>query len=278
VDDAGTGTPRDRTTLARLLWDRAAASPDHLAFRHEVGRPGRTAAEDLTWAHTRGLVEPLAAGLAGLDVRPGDRVALLSRTRLDGVLAHLAVLCAGAATVVVDPGSPPREVARVVHGSGAVVVLAEDLDQVEKLRVVRGDIRAVRKVVVFDGEHRDRRVMTLEALLGGGEELLARDAAVVSDRIDLLGADAPATILFPAPAAAASRAGGTPRAFDGVPRTHADWVRAALAADPGAAGTSDPRPAGPPLTRPEGHVWLAAQLAHGFGSVVDGRSTGNLPA
>jgi long-chain acyl-CoA synthetase len=279
VDEVGTGTPRDRTTLARLLWDRAADSPDRLAFRHEVGRPGRTAAEDLTWAHARGLVEPLAAGLVGLDVRPGDRVALLSRTRLDGVLAHLAVLCAGAATVVIDPGSPPPEVARVVHGSGAVVVLAEDLGQVEKLRVVRGDIRTVRTVVVFDGEHRDRRVMTLEALLGGGEELLTRDAAVVSDRIDLLGADALATILLPGSAAVTTAApGAAPRAFDGVPGTHADWVRAGLAADPGAAGTSDPRPAGPPLTRPEGHARLAAQLAHGFGSVVDGRSTGNLPA
>jgi long-chain acyl-CoA synthetase len=274
VDDARPGTSRDRTTLARLLWDRAAASPDRLAFRHDVGRPGRTAAEDLTWAQAHGLVEPLAAGLVGLGVRPGDRVALLSRTRLDGVLAHLAVLCAGAATVVVDPGSPPVEVARVVHGSGAVVVLAEDLDQVEKLRVVRGDIRTVRKVVVFDGEHRDRRVMTLEALLGGGEELLARDAAVVSDRVALLDADALATILFPPGAAPAAQ----PGASDGVPGTHAHWVRAGLAADPGPAGTAGPRPAGPPLTRPEGHVRLATQLAHGFGTVVDGRSTGNLPA
>ena len=33
VHEAATGT----ATLARLLWDRAAASPDDVAYRHEVG-------------------------------------------------------------------------------------------------------------------------------------------------------------------------------------------------------------------------------------------------
>jgi long-chain acyl-CoA synthetase len=170
---------------------------------------------------------------------------------------------------VIDPGSPPPEVARVVHGSGAVVVLAEDLDQVEKLRVVRGDIRTVRKVVVFDGAYRDRRVMTLESLLSAGEGLLAGDPAAVTGRVDALHPDAVATILFPASADAPS---------DGVPGTHAEWVRAGFAAGPGATGAADPRPAGPPLTRAEGHARFAAQLVHGFGTVVGGRSTGNLPA
>jgi long-chain acyl-CoA synthetase len=260
VDEVATGTAREATTLARLLWDRAAAAPDDVAYRHRVGRPGRRAWEDVTWAHARGLVEPLAAGLVTLDVGPGDRVALLSVTRVDAVLGHLAVLCAGATTVVVDPGSSAPEVARVVHGSGAVVVLAEDLAQVEKLRVVRGDIRTVRKVVLLDGVHRDRRVMTLEALLRDGEDLLAREPDAVDARIHDLGPDSPATLL----------PGDDDATSGGVVRTHGDWVAAGVEAGPRAPGAGGDGSPGPSLTDPAGHARLAAQLAHGFVSIVDG--------
>lgn len=250
------GTTPGPATLAGLLWDRSAASPDDVAYRHEVGPPDRRVWEDVTWADARSLVEPLAAGLVGLDVGPGDRVALLSGTRVDAVLGHLAVLCAGAATVVLDPGSTPPEVARVVDGSGAVVVLAEDLDQVEKLRVVRADIRGVRKVVLFDGSHRDRRVMTLEALLRDGEDVLAREPDAVARRVHDLAPAAAATVL----------AGRTD--------THGAWVDAGLAVHPTPAAEADSVPSAPALTDPAAHARLAAQLAHGFMSVVDGRADG----
>ena len=262
MHEAAAGT----TTLARLLWDRAAATPDDVAYRHEVGRPGLRASEDVTWAQVRGLVEPLAAGLVGLDVVPGDRVALLTGARVDALLAHLAVLCAGAASVVVDPGSHAAEVARQVDGSRAVVVVAEDLVQVEKLRVVRADIRTVRKVVLLDGEHRDRRVMTWEALLRDGEDLLARDPGAVGRRVDDLAPGSPATVT---PAVGPDAA-----APDGVVRTHGEWVRAGRAAAAATPGPDGLRPPGPPLTTPAGHARLAAQLAQGFGSVVDGPKAG----
>lgn len=262
------GTTPGPATLAGLLWDRSAASPDDVAYRHEVGPPDRRVWEDVTWADARSLVEPLAAGLVGLDVGPGDRVALLSGTRVDAVLAHLAVLCAGAATVVLDPGSTPPEVARVVDGSGAVVVLAEDLDQVEKLRVVRADIRGVRKVVLFDGSHRDRRVMTLEALLRDGEDVLAREPDAVARRVRDLAPAAAATVL---PGRTDTHGDATP---DGVVHTHGAWVDAGLAVHPTPAAEADSVPSAPALTDPAAHARLAAQLAHGFMSVVDGRADG----
>lgn len=261
MDEAGQGSGE---TLARLLWRRADAAPDAVAYRHVVRTRGREATEELTWAGTRALVEPLAAGLVDLGVEPGDRVALLSRTRVDAVLGHLAVLCAGAATTALHPGAPPGEVARVVHGSGSVVVLAEDRAQVDKLRVVRGDIRGVRKVVQLDGDYPDHRVMTLEALLARGEGLLARDPATVVRRVAALAADALATVLHPVPPAPGTAA-------DGIRRTHREWV--AAGADAGAdAGRTDGtglRPLRESLALAGAHALVAAQLTHGFGVEVD---------
>ena len=261
-----TGTTADRTTLARLFWDRAATSPDDVAYRHPVRLRSRVAWEDVTWSDARALVEPLAAGLVGLGVEPGDRVAIVSRTRIDWVLAHLAILCAGATTVAVHPGCSPGEVARLVDGSGAVVVLAEDLDQVEKLRRVRADIRTVRKVVLFDGGYPDRRVMTFEALLSEGEEVLARDPTTTTRRVDALRPDAPATVLH------VPDATGTP---DTVELTHAAWVAEGVAA----AGRADRLALlRTPLTQHAAHALLAAQLTRGHVTAVDADLAGNLPS
>lgn len=255
MDEVATGTAAGPTTLARLLHERAASSPDAIAFRHRVGSRGREAREDVSWAYARALVEPLAAGLAGLGVEPGDRVAILSRTRVDWVLAHLAVLCAGATTVAADPAGMPEEIAGSIDGNAAVVVVAEDLDQVDTLRRVRADIRTVRKVVQLDGSYPDRRVMTFEALLSQGESVLERDPGTIARRVDGLRPDAVATVL-------------PPQVGDGPGRerrTHAAWVAEGRAAGGGGEGL---RHLSTPLHEREGHGLLAAQLVHGFGACV----------
>jgi long-chain acyl-CoA synthetase len=253
------GTTDRPATLARLFWDRCEAEPEAVAYRHLVGPRGREAWQDVTWGEVRALVEPLAAGLVGLGVEPGDRVAVLSRIRVDWVLAHFAGLCAGAATVAVPPDSDPGEVARIVDGSAAVVVVAEDVEQVDKLRRVRGDIRSVRRVVLFDGSYRDRRVMTWEALLAAGEDLLAGDPAVVARRVEDLPPAAVATVLPPADADGPA---------EPVRVTHRSWVHEGHAVLAPPAEDDRLRPL-PPLTRSGSHALLAAQLAQGFGTLVE---------
>jgi long-chain acyl-CoA synthetase len=257
VDEVATGTTTGSTTLARVFRERAVSSSGDVAFRHPVGGPGREAWEDVSWEHARALVEPLAAGLTGLGVEPGDRVVILSRTRVDWVLAHLAVLCAGATTVAVHPGGAPRDVARHIDGNGAVVVVAEDAGQADALRRVRGDIRTVRKVVLLDGTYPDHRVMTFEALLAQGEEALVRDPGAITRRVDALRPDAVATVLHPS---------GADPTTAGERRTHAAWVSEGRAAEGGGEGL---RHLSTPLHEHDGHALLAAQLVHGFGVSVD---------
>src|SRR4051812_9449018 len=105
-------------TLVRLLLDRLALdAAREVVFPKEAGRwVGVTGAQAL--ARVRGLT----LGLHELGVRRGDRVAILGETRPEWMLADLAVLSNGAATVGVYTTSPAPQVAHALSNSGARVI------------------------------------------------------------------------------------------------------------------------------------------------------------
>src|ERR687898_1208980 len=167
------------TTMAHMFWARSLVAPTDMAFSYPVNGIWQQS----TWGETRELVESLAAGLIGLGVEPQDRVAIISETRFEWILADLAIMCAGGATTTVYPSTKPDEVAHILNDSDATVVLVDSLEQVAKLHAIRGRIRKVRKVVLFEGDFPDRRVMTLEDLLRSGHGVLESDPDAVSRRM-----------------------------------------------------------------------------------------------
>jgi long-chain acyl-CoA synthetase len=96
-------------------------------------------------------VEALAAGLLSLGVAAEDRIGIASATRLEWILADLAILCAGGATTTVYPSTNAEDTAYILADSGSKIVFAEDDAQLKKLTERRGDLPNLAKVVVFDG-------------------------------------------------------------------------------------------------------------------------------
>jgi long-chain acyl-CoA synthetase len=76
-------------------------------------------------------------GLLALGVKKGDRVAIVSRTRMEWVTADLAVLHAGGVTVGIYPQLLPEDTAYQLAHSEARLVFVEDEAQLEKVRSVR---------------------------------------------------------------------------------------------------------------------------------------------
>ncbi|NEE57970.1 long-chain fatty acid--CoA ligase, partial [Streptomyces sp. SID8455] len=70
-------------------------------------------------------VRAAAKGLIASGVQPGDRVALMSRTRFEWVLLDFAIWSAGAVTVPVYETSSAEQVQWILGDSGAVAVLVE---------------------------------------------------------------------------------------------------------------------------------------------------------
>jgi fatty-acyl-CoA synthase len=100
----------------------------HVA-RHAYGQPDavaiRFAGESITWAALHSRVGRLAAGLAGLGIGPGDRVAILMTNRPEFAEITLAVNAAGAIAVPVNFRLAPEEVAYILGDSGATLIVTD---------------------------------------------------------------------------------------------------------------------------------------------------------
>ncbi|HEX6056129.1 MAG TPA: AMP-binding protein, partial [Intrasporangium sp.] len=115
-------------SVGALFRSRVAATPDAHAYLYF--KDGGTELTTLTWKQTQDIVTEWAAGLITLGVELEDRVAIASTTRLEWVIADLAIVCAGGATTTVYPTTITEDVAYILEDSGSAIIFAEDAAQV----------------------------------------------------------------------------------------------------------------------------------------------------
>lgn len=133
-------------TLADVFLDSAARFEGNAAsYRTSDGTW-----ESLPRASIVARVRSIAAGLRELGCEGGDRIAILSHTRLEWALADWASLLGGHAVVTVYPVLPPDQVLYILRDSGARLVFAADAEQLAKLVENEDQLEDLRAVVVFD--------------------------------------------------------------------------------------------------------------------------------
>jgi long-chain acyl-CoA synthetase len=138
-DDAG---------LADVVFSRAAADPEEVMLRRRVtGGDWR----DVSAAQFRAEVTGLAKGLIAAGIQPGDRVALLSRTRYEWTLADYAIWAAGAVTVPVYETSSAEQVEWIVSDSGARAAIAESDAHAEIIASLRDRLPELSQVWRISG-------------------------------------------------------------------------------------------------------------------------------
>lgn len=134
-----------RTRVHHLLEEAAGRHTDSPALT----AGSTTCSYEEVWAETRAL----AGGLARLDVRPGDRVAVFLDKRIETVVSMLAASVAGAAFVPVNPVLKPRQVTHVVTDSGSAVLVTSSRRWASLADRLSGDAgHALRHVVLVDGD------------------------------------------------------------------------------------------------------------------------------
>lgn len=199
------------TSIPGLLVARVEQTPDVTAFRFRVGDGWA----ELTWAQSQDRARAIAAGLIGLGVAEETRVAILSGTRVEWILADLGILAAGGATTTIYPSNTAAECAYVISDSATAVVIAENDAQVAKLREVRAEIPSVHHVVVIDGTGDDEWVLTLADLEEQGAKRAEFEPAAYTARVASIGGERLATLMY------TSGTTGRPK---GVELTHDNWV------------------------------------------------------
>jgi len=185
------GTVLTMSTLA-ALWSRALAqAPATPAFLAQEAGAWR----EVGWEEAGRSVDELAAGFLTLGIGPGERVAILSRTRLEWTLCDWALIAIGALPVPLYPTSSALECSYVLGNCGARMVVCEDAEQEAKVAPVRRELEALERLILIDGDGGPETLRLAELRARGRALLAAKPHALEGVRSEI-GEDDPLTIVY----------------------------------------------------------------------------------
>ncbi len=206
-------------------WWLGSAAPRNLAdliVHHAETTPGRRLMSrwdgsvwvPITAATMRRQVEELALGLIAAGVQPGDRVALMSKTRFEWTLVDLAIWAAGAVGVPVYESSSAEQLRWICEDSEAVAIVVEHRGHAATLASVRDELPDLRHVWSIDAAG---DLPGVDELARAGAELSGRGdgEALLAQRRDGMSRDSLATLIY------TSGTTGRPK---GVELTHGNFL------------------------------------------------------
>ncbi|UFN51101.1 AMP-binding protein [Roseomonas sp. OT10] len=171
-------------TLPRLLRRNARHHGAEVAMREK--RFGIW--HSLTWAEAEARTRAIALGLAARGIGRGEVVALIGDNRPDWVMGEVAAHALGARSLGLYRDGLEEEVAYLLDFAGAVAVLAEDEEQVDKLLGIADRVPGLRLIAYADPrgmrKYDDPRLLPLETLVAEGEAAHAADADAWNRLVD----------------------------------------------------------------------------------------------
>jgi long-chain acyl-CoA synthetase len=161
-------------------------------------------------------IRSIAAGLHAIGVRHGDRIALLSESRVEWTLTDAGCQFAGAIDVPIYPTLAPPQVRYIIEDCGARVLILNNYEKFVQLRDVLKDCSKIEQIVFFDEAGlAETNGISLRALEEKGRELEQQQPGLVDELAHATRADELATIIY------TSGTTGEPK---GVMLTHANLV------------------------------------------------------
>src|SRR5262249_31837832 len=104
------------------VFSLADTEPEHALFARRDPELTRT----VTAKEFANEVVAVAKGLVAAGIREGDRIAVMSATRYEWVLADFAIWTVGAVSVPISATASAEQVAWILADSGAIAAIAED--------------------------------------------------------------------------------------------------------------------------------------------------------
>lgn len=253
-------TTQKARSIPHLFLNRVAATPEATAYLSPDGGGWKS----LTWKETEGRVRAIAGGLRSLAVEPGERVGIVSNTRLEWILADLGILSLGGVTATVYAASTPEDTGFILSDSRSVAVFAEDAVQARKVLDRKDDLPDLRHVILFDTSGGiSEGALALEELERRGREWDANHPGAFEKGAGKPNPGTLATLIY------TSGTTGRPK---GVELTHDNWLFVAESIRSlGMFSPSDHQFLWLPLAHVFGKAVISASIDIGVPTAVDGR-------
>ncbi|HZW36107.1 MAG TPA: AMP-binding protein, partial [Candidatus Deferrimicrobiaceae bacterium] len=163
-------------TINRMFLNRIAEGGD--AVRYIVPRGMKW--EPMTYREVGDAVREIAGGLMAMGLAKGEKVAILSSTRVEWTLSDIACILCGFVTVPIYPSNLPDQVEYILSHSGARVVFVEDEPQWNKVAGARGRLPQLADMILLTGspEGKEGTIGLAELRARGAETLAARPGAL----------------------------------------------------------------------------------------------------
>jgi long-chain acyl-CoA synthetase len=168
--------------LTDIVVDSAVQAPGRPLFSRKVGERW----QDVTAMEFRAEVTAVARGLVAAGIGPGERVAIMSKTRYEWTLLDFAVWFAGGVVVPIYETSSAEQVRWILDDSAAVALVAESAGHVATFDLVKADLPLVREVWQLDAG-------AVEVLCALGQQVSEDEVAA---RRGAIGPDDNATIIY----------------------------------------------------------------------------------
>ncbi len=167
-----------KRTLPYLLEQSVERFPDNILLWEKIGDQYQGA----TYRQVREQVHLFAAGLLGLGIQKGDRLALISEGRNAWVIAELGILYCGAInvpiSVKVDELTDLKF--RLSHSGCRMAIVSGG--HAHKIKAIKNDLPELEKMIVFDETgSSDPDEITLQKLLLKGKDYLEHHAALFTE-------------------------------------------------------------------------------------------------
>ncbi len=195
--------PDPAASICTLLADRLARDADGVFAERQTTLGGGW--QPVTVAAFVAQVRALAKGLVAAGIAPGDRVAIMSRTRYEWTLLDFAVWTAGAVGVPIYETSSAEQVRWIASDTGARIAVVETAAHAAVVAHVRDDLPGLTDVLVIDEG-------ALDALVARGTDVPDTE---IDRRSTLARGDTLATVIY------TSGTTGRPK---GVELTHGNFV------------------------------------------------------
>src|SRR5215813_4408716 len=160
---------QDEPTTLPEMYERVVRDypkPDTLNYKRGGAWHSISAADMLR----RG--KEIALGLHSLGVRQGDRVAIVSESCVEWVLADQGGLFAGAVTVPIYPTLTPPQVQYILEDCAPKVLFVETQEKFDEICDVAKSCRCISHIVLFHpGSSTESNLVTLAELARRGREL-----------------------------------------------------------------------------------------------------------
>lgn len=135
--------------ITDLLVQRAAKTPDLPLFAREE-TPGNWV--DVSCHSFLEQVQDLARGFIAAGIKPGESVAIMSRTRYEWTLIDFALWFAGAVSVPIYETSAPAQIEWLLSDSAAVALIVENKEHIERFEKIQAGTPTVKQVWRLDDD------------------------------------------------------------------------------------------------------------------------------